>query len=167
MNPRGPSLWPAKERRSAFNASSPYRYRMSLYSLVIRGDCEPHVMFCAVVALQDNIRDKLHGIPIDVSVEIIGGKRKRRQSSSPELQPVLDAKGSKPARSMVRAGVFQSTNLSNGGFCYGRVVSAHRYFSHVKTPFVGRVHEGGLWFRQSVSEQFADDLSLWPLERQR
>lgn len=58
-------------------------------------------MLCNVVVLQENIRDKLRGIPIDVSVEIVGGRRKRRQSSGPGLQPVLDAEASKPTRSVV------------------------------------------------------------------
>uniref|UniRef100_A0A3Q1G1N3 Integrin, alpha 6b n=1 Tax=Acanthochromis polyacanthus TaxID=80966 RepID=A0A3Q1G1N3_9TELE len=42
------------------------------------------------LAVQENIRDKLRGIPIDVSVDIQDAKRKRRQQAAP-LTPVLDA----------------------------------------------------------------------------
>ncbi|KAG7214617.1 hypothetical protein INR49_010509 [Caranx melampygus] len=50
--------------------------------------------------IKENIRDKLHGIPIDVSVEIKNGQRKRRQSSD-QLSPVLDAKEQPMTRSEV------------------------------------------------------------------
>uniref|UniRef100_A0A7N6FC47 Integrin, alpha 6b n=1 Tax=Anabas testudineus TaxID=64144 RepID=A0A7N6FC47_ANATE len=46
---------------------------------------------CNIVVLQDNIRDKLHGIPIDVSVSIPNANRKRRQSSASQPLPVLDS----------------------------------------------------------------------------
>lgn len=51
--------------------------------------------------MQENIKDKLRGIPIDVSVEIQDAKRKRRQSSVPQLSPVLDANEPKMTQSMV------------------------------------------------------------------
>lgn len=54
-------------------------------------------------AMQENIKDKLSGIPIDVSVEIQDTKRKRRQSSFSQLPPVLDANVNNMVRSMVRA----------------------------------------------------------------
>ncbi|KAM4605583.1 integrin alpha-6-like [Polymixia lowei] len=41
------------------------------------------------LTLQDNIRDKLRGIPIDVSVEIQNAKRRKR--ALPQLPPILDA----------------------------------------------------------------------------
>lgn len=53
--------------------------------------------------LQENIKDKLSGIPIDVSVEIQEAKRKRRQSAFSQLPPVLDANEKNTARSMVGA----------------------------------------------------------------
>lgn len=53
--------------------------------------------------MQENIKDKLSGIPIDVSVEIQEAKRKRRQSSFPQLPPVLDANEKNMVRSMVSA----------------------------------------------------------------
>uniref|UniRef100_A0A3P8NWG7 Uncharacterized protein n=1 Tax=Astatotilapia calliptera TaxID=8154 RepID=A0A3P8NWG7_ASTCA len=68
------------------------------------------------LALQENIRDKLRGIPIDVSVEIIGGRRKRRQSSGPGLQPVLDAKASQPTRSVVCV-EFMKTGCGSDNMC--------------------------------------------------
>lgn len=68
-------------------------------SLVIKVHCGRCVMLCDVDIPQENIKDKLRGIPIDVSVDIQGSKRKRRQSST-QLSPVLDA--SEPTRSEVR-----------------------------------------------------------------
>lgn len=53
--------------------------------------------------MQENIKDKLSGIPIDVSVEIQEAKRKRRQSSFPQLPPVLDENEKNTVRSMVSA----------------------------------------------------------------
>lgn len=52
--------------------------------------------------MQENIKDKLHGIPIDVSVKIQDGTRKRRQSGAAQLAPVLDAKDESETRSLVR-----------------------------------------------------------------
>ncbi|XP_059199764.1 integrin alpha-6-like [Centropristis striata] len=52
------------------------------------------------LVIPENIKDKLNGIPIDVSVDIQESKRKRRQSSS-ELAPVLDANEEKITRKMV------------------------------------------------------------------
>uniref|UniRef100_A0A4W5PUR0 Integrin, alpha 6b n=1 Tax=Hucho hucho TaxID=62062 RepID=A0A4W5PUR0_9TELE len=43
----------------------------------------------AKLTLQENIKDKLRGIPIDVTVEIKNSKRKRR--ALPELPPILDS----------------------------------------------------------------------------
>ncbi|KAF0047085.1 hypothetical protein F2P81_000718 [Scophthalmus maximus] len=50
------------------------------------------------LAIQENIRDKLRGIPIDVSVDIQEAKRKRRQSSA-SLAPVLDPRDPMTTRS--------------------------------------------------------------------
>ncbi|XP_054480250.1 integrin alpha-6b isoform X2 [Anoplopoma fimbria] len=51
--------------------------------------------------IQENIRDKLHGISIEVSVDIKGSSRKRRQSPSSDLPPVLDANEKAITRSEV------------------------------------------------------------------
>ncbi|CAL8321768.1 unnamed protein product [Merluccius merluccius] len=42
------------------------------------------------VKLQDNIKDKLRGIPIEVSVGVVGTKRHKRQHDLPVLVPILD-----------------------------------------------------------------------------
>lgn len=47
--------------------------------------------FCNISLLQENIKDKLRAIPVDVSVKILDGKRKRRQTQTSQLSPVLDA----------------------------------------------------------------------------
>ncbi|XDV31096.1 hypothetical protein PO909_033862, partial [Leuciscus waleckii] len=41
--------------------------------------------------LQEGIRDKLRAIPIEVSVAIQSAKRGKRQSSLPQLVPILDS----------------------------------------------------------------------------
>lgn len=53
------------------------------------------------LVMQENIRDRLHGIPVDVSVEIQDAKRKRRQSVG-QPAPVLDANEPNTVRSMVQ-----------------------------------------------------------------
>ncbi|KAG7282248.1 hypothetical protein CRUP_038416 [Coryphaenoides rupestris] len=44
----------------------------------------------AKVKLQDNIKDKLRGIPVEVSVAVVGTKRHKRQHELPGLVPILD-----------------------------------------------------------------------------
>ncbi|KAJ8416861.1 hypothetical protein AAFF_G00327390 [Aldrovandia affinis] len=41
--------------------------------------------------LQDNIKDKLRGIPIEVSVSIQNARRRKRQSALPQLVPILNS----------------------------------------------------------------------------
>lgn len=65
-------------------------WKISPFSLHQSASWVGCVMLCDVLAPQENIRDRLRGIPIDVSVDIQNAKRKRRQSSVPQLQPVLD-----------------------------------------------------------------------------
>lgn len=60
----------------------------------------PTMLFDALF-LQENIKDKLRGISIDVSVEIQDTKRKRRQSSDPQVAPVLDTNTVNKTRSTV------------------------------------------------------------------
>uniref|UniRef100_A0A668ULN4 Integrin, alpha 6b n=1 Tax=Oreochromis aureus TaxID=47969 RepID=A0A668ULN4_OREAU len=80
------------------------------------------------LALQENIRDKLRGIPIDVSVEIVGGRRKRRQSSGPGLQPVLDAEASKPTRSVVCV-EFMKTGCGSDNVCHSNLMMEYHAFA--------------------------------------
>lgn len=58
--------------------------------------------FCVIsFILQENIKDKLRALPIDVSVNIQDAQRKRRQSSTSQLSPVLDAKDQMTTREKV------------------------------------------------------------------
>ncbi|XP_054622830.1 integrin alpha-6-like isoform X2 [Dunckerocampus dactyliophorus] len=77
-----------------------------------------------VIAVQDNIRDKLRGVPIDVDVEIMDAKRKRRQSSSSEVPPVLDAKDKMTTRSEVQ---FVKEGCGSDNICRSNLKVAHRY----------------------------------------
>lgn len=52
--------------------------------------------------MQEKIKDKLSGIPVDVSVKILDQSRKRRQSGAAQLAPVLDAKDESNNRATVR-----------------------------------------------------------------
>lgn len=76
---------------------------MSFFSLEIKVHCGwLCVTLCdAVLIVQDNIQDKLRGIPIELCVDIQDAKRKRRQSSPSQLLPVLDAAEPMTTRSMV------------------------------------------------------------------
>uniref|UniRef100_A0A3B3XMN9 Uncharacterized protein n=1 Tax=Poecilia mexicana TaxID=48701 RepID=A0A3B3XMN9_9TELE len=53
---------------------------------------EPRKCVTRSLVMKDNIKDKMHGIPIDVSVNIQNAKRKRRQAQNAPLAPVLDPK---------------------------------------------------------------------------
>ncbi|KAM9791409.1 integrin alpha-6-like isoform X1 [Syngnathus typhle] len=75
------------------------------------------------LAMQDNIRDKLRGVPIDVDVEIKNGQRKRRQSSS-DMSPVLDAKDTVLTRSEIQ---FVKEGCGSDNICRSNLKVAHRY----------------------------------------
>ncbi|XP_068605398.1 integrin alpha-6-like [Brachionichthys hirsutus] len=76
------------------------------------------------LAIQEKIRDKLRGIPVDVSVEIRNAKRKRRQSSSLQLPPVLDANEPAMSRSEVS---FLKEGCGNDNICQSNLQVNHRY----------------------------------------
>ncbi|KAK1879391.1 Integrin alpha-6 [Dissostichus eleginoides] len=74
--------------------------------------------------IQDNIKDKLHGIPIDVSVDIQDGNRKRRQSSTGQLAPVLGAKEPPTIRSEVS---FLKEGCGPDNICQSNLQVKYRY----------------------------------------
>ncbi|XP_075877228.1 integrin alpha-6b isoform X2 [Nelusetta ayraudi] len=76
------------------------------------------------LAIQENIKDKLHGIPIDVLVKIMGDSRKRRQSGAAQLTPVLDAKDDTKTRSMVD---FTKEGCGSDNVCKSKLQVAYRY----------------------------------------
>lgn len=63
--------------------------------------------------MQENIRDKLNGIPIDVSVKILDGNRKRRQAAA-GLAPVLDSREDPKTRSMVSTQYSEQGGIGEG-----------------------------------------------------
>ncbi|KAM4552270.1 integrin alpha-6-like [Odontesthes bonariensis] len=75
------------------------------------------------LAMQENIRDKLRAIPIDVSVAIEETKRKRRQTPAPQLPPVLDAKDEIPTREEVH---FMKEGCE-GNVCHSKLQMKYRY----------------------------------------
>ncbi|XP_028283478.1 integrin alpha-6-like isoform X2 [Parambassis ranga] len=75
------------------------------------------------LAIQDNIRDKLRGIPIDVSVKIQDAKRKRRQTSA-EMTPVLDANEPMTTREEVH---FLKEACGNDNVCTSNLQVKYRF----------------------------------------
>ncbi|XP_037314815.2 integrin alpha-6b [Pungitius pungitius] len=73
--------------------------------------------------IQENIRDKLHGIPIDVSVDIQGSGRKRRQSST-AVTPVLNANEPSTIRSEVQ---FLKQGCGGDNICQSNLKVTYRY----------------------------------------
>ncbi|XP_065818223.1 integrin alpha-6 isoform X1 [Labrus bergylta] len=50
--------------------------------------------------LKDNIKDKMRSIPIEVSAEIVGTKRRQAKNSLPPLMPILDS--SQPSKDIIQ-----------------------------------------------------------------
>ncbi|XP_022610827.1 integrin alpha-6-like isoform X2 [Seriola dumerili] len=75
------------------------------------------------LVIKENIRDKLHGIPIDVSVEIQDAKRKRRQSSA-QLPPILDTNEPATTRSEVD---FLKEGCGSDNVCRSNLQVKYRY----------------------------------------
>ncbi|KAM9844918.1 integrin alpha-6-like isoform 2-T2 [Aulostomus maculatus] len=75
------------------------------------------------LVIQDNIRDKLRGIPVDVSVDIQDARRKRRQSSG-QLSPVLDANEETTVRSVVH---FVKEGCGTDNVCRSNLQVKYRY----------------------------------------
>ncbi|KAM6919733.1 integrin alpha-6-like isoform 1-T1 [Lycodopsis pacificus] len=74
--------------------------------------------------IQENIQDKLNGIAVEVSVNIQGGKRKRRQSSSSQILPVMDPKELLPDRSEVN---FLKEGCGTDNVCQSNLQVKHLY----------------------------------------
>ncbi|XP_054888668.1 integrin alpha-6-like [Poeciliopsis prolifica] len=76
------------------------------------------------LVMKDNIKDKLRGIPIDVSVNVQNAKRKRRQTQDAQLAPVLDPKDSEPFRSNV---AFLKDGCGDDDLCTSNLMLKYRY----------------------------------------
>uniref|UniRef100_A0A8C7HSH3 Integrin subunit alpha 6 n=1 Tax=Oncorhynchus kisutch TaxID=8019 RepID=A0A8C7HSH3_ONCKI len=74
------------------------------------------------IRLQDNIRDKLRGIPIEVSVGIQGTKRQKRQNALPQLVPILD--NSQPSKVN-----FLKEGCGNDNICQSNLQLVYRFCS--------------------------------------
>ncbi|XP_034038812.1 integrin alpha-6-like [Thalassophryne amazonica] len=81
-------------------------------------DCRTHKLY-----IKEGIREKLKGIPIDLSVEIEDGSRKRRESSS-QLSPVLDANEPVKTRSEVN---FLKQGCGTDNTCQSNLQLKYRY----------------------------------------
>uniref|UniRef100_A0A3P9PF33 Integrin subunit alpha 6 n=1 Tax=Poecilia reticulata TaxID=8081 RepID=A0A3P9PF33_POERE len=85
---------------------------------------EPQKCVTRSLVMKDNIKDKLHGIPIDVSVNIQNAKRKRRQAQNAPLAPVLDPKDVEPFRSNV---AFLKDGCGDDDVCTSNLMLKYRY----------------------------------------
>uniref|UniRef100_A0A8C7LE24 Integrin, alpha 6b n=1 Tax=Oncorhynchus kisutch TaxID=8019 RepID=A0A8C7LE24_ONCKI len=93
--------------------------------LILSGQVIYHVsLICTlcVCHLQENIKDKLRGIPVDVTVEIKNSKRKRR--ALPELPPILDSNEPITARAEVS---FLKEGCGSDNVCQSNVQLQHRF----------------------------------------
>uniref|UniRef100_A0A665WQV3 Integrin alpha-2 domain-containing protein n=1 Tax=Echeneis naucrates TaxID=173247 RepID=A0A665WQV3_ECHNA len=54
--------------------------------------------------LKDNIKDKMHSIPFEVSADILGTKRQRTRSGLPQLMPILDSSQTNKEVNFVKEG---------------------------------------------------------------
>uniref|UniRef100_A0A8C7QJ95 Integrin subunit alpha 6 n=1 Tax=Oncorhynchus mykiss TaxID=8022 RepID=A0A8C7QJ95_ONCMY len=78
------------------------------------------------VKLQDNIRDKLRGIPIEVSLGIQGTKRQKRQNALPQLVPILD--NSQPSKVVTEVN-FLKEGCGNDNICQSSLQLEYRFCS--------------------------------------
>ncbi|XP_016533495.1 integrin alpha-6-like isoform X3 [Poecilia formosa] len=85
---------------------------------------EPRKCVTRSLVMKDNIKDKMHGIPIDVSVNIQNAKRKRRQAQNAPLAPVLDPKDVEPFRSNV---AFLKDGCGDNDVCKSNLMLKYRY----------------------------------------
>ncbi|XP_062313832.1 integrin alpha-6 isoform X1 [Osmerus eperlanus] len=76
------------------------------------------------VKLQENIRDKLHAIPIEVSVAIQGAKRHKRQDNLPPLVPILDSSQSNKVLSEVN---FLKEGCGKDNICQSNLQLQYRF----------------------------------------
>uniref|UniRef100_A0A6Q2Y4G2 Integrin alpha-2 domain-containing protein n=1 Tax=Esox lucius TaxID=8010 RepID=A0A6Q2Y4G2_ESOLU len=112
------------------------------------------------IRLQDNIRDKLRAIPIEVTVGIQGTKRQKRQNGLPQLVPVLD--NSQPSKVVN----FLKEGCGNDNICQSNVQLEYRFCSKESNQdiFLPLPMENGLPVI-SLSDQ--KDIALEVLVRNR
>uniref|UniRef100_A0A3B3VNX5 Integrin alpha-6-like n=1 Tax=Poecilia latipinna TaxID=48699 RepID=A0A3B3VNX5_9TELE len=89
--PEGSSSTPLSEQNLIF-LSNHFCLESLSTGLITMDAKEPRKCVTRSLVMKDNIKDKMHGIPIDVSVNIQNAKRKRRQAQNAPLAPVLDPK---------------------------------------------------------------------------
>ncbi|KAM3861692.1 integrin alpha-6 [Diretmus argenteus] len=77
-------------RVTFLNKSNTDKDHQSTGTLDLRGQ-NKKMCIKTKVKLKDSIKDKLRGIPIEVSVGIVGTKRQKRQNALPQLVPILDS----------------------------------------------------------------------------
>ncbi|XP_047225356.1 integrin alpha-6-like isoform X3 [Girardinichthys multiradiatus] len=76
------------------------------------------------LAVQENIKDKLRAIPVDVSVNIQDANRKRRQAQTSQLSPVLDPNDAEITRKKVD---FFKEGCGNDDVCQSNLLVQYRY----------------------------------------
>ncbi|XP_041659273.1 integrin alpha-6-like isoform X2 [Cheilinus undulatus] len=106
--------------RAIFADSSDYEYKGATAMESKRQVCFARQL----VVEEETIQDKLHAIPVDVSVEIQESKRKRRQSLTSPLAPVLDANEPATIRSLLH---FLKEGCGSDNVCRSNLQVKYRY----------------------------------------
>uniref|UniRef100_A0A8C7QZ66 Integrin subunit alpha 6 n=1 Tax=Oncorhynchus mykiss TaxID=8022 RepID=A0A8C7QZ66_ONCMY len=88
------------------------------------------------IRLQDNIRDKLRGIPIEVSVGIQGTKRQKRQNALPQLVPILDH--SQPSKVVTEVN-FLKEGCGTDNICQSNLQLEYRFCSKDSFQFFPQI----------------------------
>ncbi|KAJ8255406.1 hypothetical protein GJAV_G00204530 [Gymnothorax javanicus] len=76
--------------------------------------------------LQDNFKDKLRGIPIEVSVAIQNARRRKRNSNLPELVPILNS--NKPSKKTVEVS-FVKDGCGSDNICESNLQLEYKFCS--------------------------------------
>uniref|UniRef100_A0A8C7MJR4 Integrin subunit alpha 6 n=1 Tax=Oncorhynchus kisutch TaxID=8019 RepID=A0A8C7MJR4_ONCKI len=105
------------------------------------------------IRLQDNIRDKLRGIPIEVSVGIQGTKRQKRQNALPQLVPILD--NSQPSKVVN----FLKEGCGNDNICQSNLQLVYRFCSKEQNglPVISLSDQKDIALEVTVKNRNGDD----------
>lgn len=92
---------------------------------------------------QDNIKDKMRSIPIEVSAEIVGTKRQKTRNGLSQLMPILDS--SQPSKDVIEVNIRTTTfifKLMTKGFTVEQSVYMLLLWFVVAA---GQLCERGMW----------------------
>uniref|UniRef100_A0A8C9ZBP1 Integrin subunit alpha 6 n=1 Tax=Sander lucioperca TaxID=283035 RepID=A0A8C9ZBP1_SANLU len=97
------------------------------------GTLDLHIMLHTMVAVseQDNIKDKMRSIPIEVSAEIAGTKRQKTRNGLPQLMPILDS--SEPSKDVIEVN-FVKEGCGSDHICRSNLKMEYKlYYKQIKS----------------------------------